>query len=149
MHRQNIFLIGKIYVEYTKVIVQCRIQARSQGSGTQSKFPNLNKNGQKSHFREVFLTQNPVRSFYRSSTDCVLTLAFLCKLVSWVLFQLKKLLFRQQLVFRYCTMNLTHQSISSTNIPPGQPPGFCTLLLPRGQDLYLMTFPWGCVFAYP
>ena len=35
-----------------------------------------------------------------------------------------------------------HQSIPSTNIPPppGRPPGFCTLLLPRGQDLYLMTF---------
>ena len=31
----------------------------------------------------------------------------------------------------------------------GQPPGFCTLLLPRGRDLYLMTFPGGRVFAYP
>ena len=27
--------------------------------------------------------------------------------------------------------------------------GFCTLLLPRGRDLYLMTFPGGRVFAYP
>ena len=25
--------------------------------------------------------------------------------------------------------------------PAGASPGFCTLLLPRGQDLYLMTFP--------
>ena len=29
-------------------------------SGTWSKFPNLNENGQKSHFCEVFLTQNLV-----------------------------------------------------------------------------------------
>ena len=42
---------------------------------------------------------------------------------------------------------IMHQSIPSTNIPP--PPGFCTLLLPRGRDLYLMTFPRGRVFAYP
>ena len=46
-----------------------------------------------------------------------------------------------------------HQSIPSTNIPPppspGQPPGFCTLLLPQGRDLYLMTFPGDRVFAYP
>ena len=32
---------------------------------------------------------------------------------------------------------------------PGRAPGFCTLLLPRGRDLYLMTFPGGRVFAYP
>ena len=45
---------------------------------------------------------------------------------------------------------LMHQSIPSTNIPPpGRPPGFCTLLLPRGRDLYLMTFAGGQVFAYP
>ena len=36
---------------------------------------------------------------------------------------------------------IMHQSIPSTNILPGRPPGFCTLLLPRGRDLYLMTFP--------
>ena len=36
-----------------------------------------------------------------------------------------------------------------TSPPPGRPPGFCTLLLPRGRDLYLMTFPGGRVFAYP
>ena len=36
----------------------------------------------------------------------MLTQAFLCKLVSWVLFQLRKLLFRQECVFRYCTINL-------------------------------------------
>ena len=43
-------------------------------------------------------------------------------------------LFREQ--------GIMHQSIPSTNIPPpGRPPGFCTLLLPRGRDLYLMTFP--------
>ena len=29
--------------------------------------------------------------------------------------------------------------------PPGRPPGFCTLLLPRGRDLYLMTLPGGRV----
>ena len=33
--------------------------------------------------------------------------------------------------------------------PPGRPPGFYTLLLPRGRDLYLMTFPGDRVFAYP
>ena len=38
-------------------------------------------------------------------------------------------------------VDVMHQSIPNTNIPPGQPPGFCTLLLPRGWDLYLMTFP--------
>ena len=41
-----------------------------------------------------------------------------------------------------------HQSIPRTNIPPpppGRPPGFCTPLLPRGRDLYLMTFPGGRV----
>ena len=44
----------------------------------------------------------------------------------------------------HVTLNryIMHQSIPSTNIPPpGRPPGFCTLLLPRGRDLYLMTFP--------
>ena len=38
---------------------------------------------------------------------------------------------------------LMHQSIPGTNIPPGRPLGFCTLLLPRGRDLYLMTLPGG------
>ena len=36
---------------------------------------------------------------------------------------------------------IMHQSIPGTNIPPRRPPGFCSLLLPRGRDLYLMTFP--------
>ena len=36
-----------------------------------------------------------------------------------------------------------------TSPPPRATPGFCTLLLPRGRDLYLMTFPEGRVFAYP
>ena len=44
---------------------------------------------------------------------------------------------------------IMHQSIPSTNISPRATPGFCTLLLPRGRDLYLMTFPGGRVFAYP
>ena len=45
---------------------------------------------------------------------------------------------------------IMHQSIPSTNIlPPGRPLGFCTPLLLRGRDLYLMTFPGGRVFAYP
>ena len=43
----------------------------------------------------------------------------------------------------YASVNSKHQH------PPGRPPGFCTLLLPRGRDLYLMTFPGGRVFAYP
>ena len=39
-------------------------------SGTQSKFPNLNENGQKSHFFcEVFLTQNLVNILSRSATN--------------------------------------------------------------------------------
>ena len=37
-------------------------------SGAQSKFPNLNENGQKSHFCEVFLTQNLVIILSRSAT---------------------------------------------------------------------------------
>ena len=37
-------------------------------SGTQSKFPNLNENGQKSFFFcEAFLTQNPVNILPRSA----------------------------------------------------------------------------------
>ena len=40
-----------------------------------------------------------------------------------------------------------HQSIPSTNIPPGRPSGFCTLPLPQDRDLYLMTFP-GAVFLH-
>ena len=43
----------------------------------------------------------------------------------------------------YASVNSKHQH------PPGRPPGFCTPLLPQGQDLYLMTFPRGQVFAYP
>ena len=43
----------------------------------------------------------------------------------------------------YASVNSMHQH------PPGRPLGFCTLLLPRGRDLYLMTFPRGRVFAYP
>ena len=38
-------------------------------SGTQSEFPNLNENGQKYHFCEVFLTQNPVNILSRSATE--------------------------------------------------------------------------------
>ena len=38
-------------------------------SGTRSKFPNLNENGQKSHFLRGFLTQNPVNILSRSATD--------------------------------------------------------------------------------
>ena len=45
----------------------------------------------------------------------------------------------------YASVNSKHQHPP----PPGRPPGFCTLLLPRGQDLYLMTLPGGRVFAYP
>ena len=37
-------------------------------SGLRSKFPNLNENGQKSHFCEVFLTQNPANILSRSAT---------------------------------------------------------------------------------
>ena len=47
----------------------------------------------------------------------------------------------QQVFLKSDQAILMHQSIPSTNIPPGRPPGFCTLLLPRGRDLYLMTFP--------
>ena len=39
-------------------------------SGTQSKFPNLNKMDKNLIVREVFLTQNPVRIFSRSATAC-------------------------------------------------------------------------------
>ena len=43
-------------------------------SGIQSKVPNLNENGQKSHFFcEVFLTQNPVSILSRSATDDLVT----------------------------------------------------------------------------
>ena len=45
----------------------------------------------------------------------------------------------------YASVNSKHQHPP----PPGQPPGFCTLLLPRGRHLYLMTLPRGRVFAYP
>ena len=41
-------------------------------SGTRSKFPNLNGNGQNSHFCKVFLTQNPVNILSRSATDLLL-----------------------------------------------------------------------------
>ena len=37
-------------------------------SGTRSKFPNLNENGQNLIFREVFQTQNPVKALSRSAT---------------------------------------------------------------------------------
>ena len=47
----------------------------------------------------------------------------------------------------YKNNDIMHQSIPSTNIPPRA--GSCTLLLPRGRDLYFMTFPGGRVFAYP
>ena len=36
-------------------------------SGTQPKFPNLNENGQKSYFCDVFLIQNPVNILARSA----------------------------------------------------------------------------------
>ena len=47
---------------------QWRIQTGSQGFWNPVKFPNLNENGQKSHFFfEVFLTQNPVNILSRSA----------------------------------------------------------------------------------
>ena len=39
-------------------------------SGTQPKFPNLNKMDKNLIVREVFLTHNPVRIFSRSATAC-------------------------------------------------------------------------------
>ena len=46
---------------------------------------------------------------------------------------------------------LTSLCISQFQAPtsPQATPGFCTLLLPRGRELYLMTFPRHRVFAYP
>ena len=52
--------------------------------------------------------------------------------------------FLRELNFKLCISQF--QAPAS---PHGRPPGFCTLLLPRGRDLYLMTFPGGRVFAYP
>ena len=45
--------------------------------------------------------------------------------------------------------NASVNSMHQHHPPPGKPPGFCTLLLLQGQDLYLMTLPGGRVFAYP
>ena len=50
--------------------------------------------------------------------------------------------------YSYASVNSKHQH-PRPRATPGQPPGFCTLLLPRCWDLYLMTFPGGWVFAYP
>ena len=38
-------------------------------SGTRSKFPNLNENGQNLILRWIFLTQNPVKIVSRSATE--------------------------------------------------------------------------------
>ena len=43
--------------------------------------------------------------------------------------------------------NLTAKYVWSTNIPPGRPLGFCTLLLPWGRDLYLIPSP-GAGFSH-
>ena len=60
----------KILVFHTR----SRVASASSGSrpdhkvsGTRSKFPNLNENGQKSHFCEVFQTRNPVNILSRSA----------------------------------------------------------------------------------
>ena len=38
---------------------------------------------------------------------------------------------------------LLHQSIPSTNIPPGNPRGFAKDPIPAGRDLYKPKFPQG------
>ena len=43
---------------------------------------------------------------------------------------------------------IMHQSVPSTNIPPGDPQGLHSTAAP-GPDLYLMSLPGGRVFAYP
>ena len=65
-----VFRGDKILVFHTKSGVVSASSGSRPGhkvSGTRSKFPNLNENGQKSHFCEVFQTRNPVNILSRSA----------------------------------------------------------------------------------
>ena len=42
-----------------------------------------------------------------------------------------------------------HQSVPSANIPPGQPPGFCTYFQPESRGFVLSELPRGCLGIGP